>query len=104
MKTEAEIRTGYNLAWLRSLRVVEKNHRYIYVGKALTGEQMAFKHQLTTPICSDPLADWDWSKPAPIAASSWAMCEADGLVEVGYVGDREDGWAIWLTKRGRELL
>lgn len=104
--SDEEIRTFYNVAFLKKVGADPKGLFIYNAEKALPIEALVHKTQVVFPFVDDPIKDWDWNKPALVPASSWDMCRDDGLVEWGWfqVNREEQLWGIKLTKRGRELL
>lgn len=104
--TDEELRTFYNVAFLKKADADPKQ-LFIYLGKkALPAETLAYKTRIVVPFVDDPVRDYDWNTPYLMPASSWDMCRDDGLVEWGWyqVDRKEQLWGIRLTKRGRDLL
>jgi len=108
MKTEAEVRTFYNLRFLQR-RGAKPGKDFLLVStQPLSDQEVSWRYWVPVDYLEDPRQDWPFDKPIPTDASSWADCQADGLVELGQWTDGSRGnspfWGIRLTNRARELL
>ena len=107
MKTREAVTRYCNLVWLSGQTSAPPSDWIFRSEAALKPEALAYRNAVYFDCVVNPLKDFPDDLPAPLLASSWRDCEADGLVEMGWFAPRmgpAEFWGIRLTKEGREAL